>query len=341
MGSRNLATYEYNGNNETTHGGNRALSRMTYGNGDFITYTYDHLGRVATETWDDGTEYVYFYFAEGKKRKKVDTATGSGVNYEYDTYDVGDDLLTYVDGNGFGDYAYTYDLLRRLETKYCWIYTQTFHYRNLSDSRTTTQIGRIDYAKRNGHDAFSDFSLAYEYDNLGNIKKVTGTNITGHDAQYTYDIQGQLTSETVNGVTYNYTYDTYGNIRSVQKGTEDPVAYTYGNAEWRDLLTAYDGETITYDGIGNPLSYYNGTRWTFEWEKGEIISELKMKGIIGSKKEEFFVSYSDFICRVKEKKVIALETLSHAKTDFDYKLLENFTTKTTVSFHGKIDYLYN
>ena len=80
---------------------------------------------------------------------------------------------------------------------------------------------------------------------------------------------------------------------------------------------------------------------TFEWEKGEIISELKMKGIIGSKKEEFFVSYSDFICRAKEKKVIALETLSHAKTDFDYKLLENFTTKTTVSFHGKIDYLYN
>jgi len=31
---------------------------------------------------------------------------------------------------------------------------------------------------------------------------------------------------------------------------------------------AFDGESITYDGAGNPTSYYNGTRWTMAWEEG-------------------------------------------------------------------------
>ena len=46
---------------------------------------------------------------------------------------------------------------------------------------------------------------------------------------------------------------------------------TYGN-NWRDLLTAFDGETITYDASGNPLSYYNGTHWTFTWENGRSLA---------------------------------------------------------------------
>ena len=52
-----------------------------------------------------------------------------------------------------------------------------------------------------------------------------------------------------------------------------PHTYTYGNEDWGDLLTSYDGESITYDGIGNPTSYYNGTRWSFGWEHGrELVS---------------------------------------------------------------------
>ena len=30
-----------------------------------------------------------------------------------------------------------------------------------------------------------------------------------------------------------------------------------------------DGQSITYDAVGNPLSYYNGTRWTFTWGQGK------------------------------------------------------------------------
>ena len=45
----------------------------------------------------------------------------------------------------------------------------------------------------------------------------------------------------------------------------DTVPYTYGDSDWGDLLTGYDGKTISNDAIGNPLS--DGT-WTYTWERG-------------------------------------------------------------------------
>lgn len=79
---------------------------------------------------------------------------------------------------------------------------------------------------------------------------------------------------------------------------------------------------------------------TFEWEKGEQITELKTKKILGSYKDNFYCSYSEKVKEMSAKKLISLDVLSHSNTDFKYKHPETFTTKTTVSFHGKIEYLY-
>lgn len=81
---------------------------------------------------------------------------------------------------------------------------------------------------------------------------------------------------------------------------------------------------------------------TFEWEKGEIVTELMEKGILDSKKEnrKFYLTYLEAVGKMTRKKVISIDVLSHSRTDFLYKHLETFTTKTTISFHGKIDYLY-
>lgn len=54
--------------------------------------------------------------------------------------------------------------------------------------------------------------------------------------------------------------------------------YTYGDASWNDLLTAYDGKEITYDGAGNPLAYNNGTAWKFTWEKGRELFSASADG---------------------------------------------------------------
>ena len=100
---------------------------------------------------------------------------------------------------------------------------------------------------------------------MGNIATYTDSNGM---MTYTYDNQGQLLSATDGTTTYSYTYDTVGNIL-----TGNGHTYTYGDTQgWEDLLTAVDGESITYYAIGNPTSYYNGTRWTFGWEQGRRLA---------------------------------------------------------------------
>lgn len=80
---------------------------------------------------------------------------------------------------------------------------------------------------------------------------------------------------------------------------------------------------------------------TFEWEKNEIITELKDKGVLSSNKDNFFIGYQEALNKMNLSRIISLETLTHTKNDFNYKSLINFVTKTTISFHGKIEYLYD
>jgi len=53
--------------------------------------------------------------------------------------------------------------------------------------------------------------------------------------------------------------------------TVDTITYTYGDTNWGDLLTAYDGTAITYDGIGNPLS---GGTWSYAWRNGRELASM-------------------------------------------------------------------
>ena len=80
--------------------------------------------------------------------------------------------------------------------------------------------------------------------------------------------------------TWLYTYDQGGNILTKKKyalgvTTGEPLeskVFTYGNANWRDQLTAVNGVPITYDQIGNPLN--DGT-WTYTWENGRQLKQMQ------------------------------------------------------------------
>ena len=96
-----------------------------------------------------------------------------------------------------------------------------------------------------------------------------------------YDAQNQLISVLEGDFRYDFTYDTYGNILSV-KYVEDYTdevlssnTYTYGNAQWVDQLTKFNGVEFDYDQIGNPLSYYNGSSYTFTWNGRELATATK------------------------------------------------------------------
>ena len=131
-------------------------------------------------------------------------------------------------------------------------------------------------------------NCGYGYDDNGNIASAT---LNGKWTGYTYDALGQLiqvndhsdTRSGENGTTWKYTYDLGGNIlkkeRFAYADTTTPletVTYTYGDANWRDKLTAVNGNAIAYDAIGNPLN--DGT-WTYTWQNGRQLQKMQKSGV--------------------------------------------------------------
>ncbi len=51
---------------------------------------------------------------------------------------------------------------------------------------------------------------------------------------------------------------------------------TYTDSQWKDLLTAVNGQTITYDAIGNPTNYYDGS--TMDWAEGRRLQSVTQNG---------------------------------------------------------------
>ena len=118
-------------------------------------------------------------------------------------------------------------------------------------------------------------SFAYTYDANGNITEIKKNSTP--QVTYEYDSLGQLVRE------YNhadaklatvFVYDKSGNVTDrytftgftaevpishlmacYPYGCIDEASYTYGSSGWGDLLTNYNGTTITYDASGNPLNW--------------------------------------------------------------------------------------
>ena len=106
--------------------------------------------------------------------------------------------------------------------------------------------------------------MEYHYNLEGNV---SGIYENGEQkVRYEYDRFGQLVREDslYAGKTTTYAYDNYGNILAweeydytLEKPSNliDSKKYEYGDDEWKDLLTKFDGQQIVYDEIGNPLLY--------------------------------------------------------------------------------------
>ena len=113
----------------------------------------------------------------------------------------------------------------------------------------------------------------YKYDAHSNITDVTKDGVLQY--HYGYDMMNQLVSvdDKLNGKVYNYTYDAGGNLISEtvtdSNGTTSN-AYEYNNSNWGDVLTSYNGQNITYDEIGNPLTYRDGMSMT--WKNGRQLA---------------------------------------------------------------------
>ena len=130
-------------------------------------------------------------------------------------------------------------------------------------------------------------TLTYTYDGSGNIATISENFV--QKQKFQYDELNQLTraDDANTNETVTYQYDAGGNLTQKKKyayttGTLGPVLetvdYSYENAEWKDLLTSYNGQAITYDAIGNPLTYRDGLE--FSWERGRQLTKVKREGSV-------------------------------------------------------------
>jgi len=166
--------------------------------------------------------------------------------------------------------------------------------------------------------------LDYTYDEVGNIlseKRSDQQNATS----YSYDKLGQLirVNDPHENATWLYSYDMGGNILSKSRyayttgtvGTvQQTIAYVY-DATWKDKLISYNGKGITYDAIGNPLTYDG---WAFTWKAGRQLASMvktgtnasfkyDASGMCGMKKPHCITSEADTITLSGEGLLIEMQ----------------------------------
>ena len=202
------------------------------------------------------------------------------------TYTYGDPLLgqmpdvLYSLGTGSRTYSFTYDDLGRLtgrsvSTDGNDIYeAYTYAQHDLYDSYTTPLV-----------ETFRDFTgktHTYTYDSNGNI---TSDTVNGQTVRYQYDNLNRLVryNDPVYNSTFVYVYDNRGNIVELQDysyntgnlgNPRSVVEYEYTDSNWADLMTSWWGEDIYYDELGNPENWIDGQ--TLTWENGRQLVEYTL-----------------------------------------------------------------
>ena len=108
-------------------------------------------------------------------------------------------------------------------------------------------------------------TTTYEYDSLGQLTRVNDPH-ANKSTMYLYDCGGNMTGY----LSAPYT------LAPTLEGVNETVFYTYGDSNWKDKLTAYGDTPITYDAIGNPLTYRG---YTLTWQNGRQLASMKFRTI--------------------------------------------------------------
>lgn len=209
--------YVYNGNN--------ALTTITDASGNVRTFTYDYLGRrTRANDWRTGGDTSFGY-------------------YIY-TYDPANNVTTEVTPRG-DSIAYVYDPLNRVTRETvnnAQSPSVTYTYDNC-----TNGIGRLCTVTT------PDITTNYSYDILGRVitetKTISGRN-TPFVTAYTYDRQGNVFTQTIDGQTIVNTYNNAGLTESISANNNpviNDVVYTPTNQIAEIGFANNTRTTNTYD----------------------------------------------------------------------------------------------
>lgn len=266
-------------------------------------YKYDDQNRLTGIIESHGTtnvsSTVTVYDEQSKlhsvayTRDYTTTSTSKSVTTKYSySYNAKDNLSSSSVNSSTATFTFVpaYDALERVSNRTISLTTSTGSVNNsiaysFLSNGTNRSLLISSYVSTIGN---TTTTFDYTYDDNGFITQITNASGTIQN-KYTYDDLGQLIREDnrATNKSYVYTYDNAGNILtrktySFTTGTLGTVTktdtYTYGNTTWGDQLTAYNGISITYDSVGNPKSYYNGSSYSLTWDQGKRLSTLTKSG---------------------------------------------------------------
>ncbi len=297
VGTNTLITNNYEENN-----GN--LINSVYGNNNTISYTYDDLNRLKTTTTMNNTYTNYYnnlgsigkiisnndtykYNYDFARRLSSYNFNNFKIDYDYDsnnniskkiyklnnsnevdyTYNL-EDTITKVTYDNNNDINYVYDNLGRVIEKNINgnIGSKTTYSYITNGNKTSMIINMV----KIGNDTYN-----YKYDKMYNITSIYKNNNLIN--KYEYDKHYELIKEDnyILNKTIRYKYDNEGNILSKKECYLDTYnqitnnTYTYNDTNWKDKLTKFNEEEITYDNIGNPLTIGNKT---LTWINGRSLN---------------------------------------------------------------------
>jgi RHS repeat-associated protein len=273
------------------HNGTRNIASVirhpTVGQNLTTSYTYDSLGRLATETLPGEAARVYSYNATHKRLAQV---TQNGVTLASYTYDLVGRTSTATDRNGLTR-VFEYDGLNRVARieypddtfeEFDYGCCELEQYRDRQGKLTTylhDPVGRV--VKQWRPDGVQ---LGFEYDAEGRL--VALVDGEGNRTTWQHDDRGRITRKTyADGKSVQYARDGAGNAVSITNGRGQVMNLTYtptdrlqaiigANVSWSltyddfdNLATTADGwsnATWTHDDLGR-LTGVNATRTGGGW----------------------------------------------------------------------------
>lgn len=256
------------GGGTLTYGYDPAGNLTSYGNGvGTTTYTYDDANQLATDTSPTGAKDFYAFNADGKR-----TDTWWRANAAHTTFAA----HTHTDFDLAGRIARTWtssantDTTRTYDTSSCYS-TYVVLQPCTTTKNTGTDKGLIQWSIDNLTGARS----VYSYDGAN---RLTGaTNYGGHSYSYTYDVNGNRTTQVTDGTTtQTLTFDTASNqITSAGGWIYDAAGNlshhpTFGNLTYTQAgqMASAGTATYTYAGTGqNELTHQdlNVTGQTYDY----------------------------------------------------------------------------
>jgi RHS repeat-associated protein len=304
----NLTSTEYaNGQTERYEYDTDGNLKYQYHNSSstpFVTYTYNTDGelteKVNTETglryeYDGETVEVYKtsnntlvhsyseQVTEADEENEVEARTDvtqSDFGVTTTSALVGNSI-TYTRGNATLEYSYT-------ENSDYQMTADAIKYNNdtaLSNQYIYDNDGNL--IRQKNHQCLDNgqpltVNYQYEYDSKD---RITGKGYSGIEYFNHYDAKGQLVREDYRlygDTTYAYSYDSRGNITSKKTynyttgslENATPLStknFTYANSGWTDKLTSVDNTALTYDNVGNVLTYGNRS---FTWSAGRSLAQV-------------------------------------------------------------------